>query len=431
MATANRAPDAETARAQRPARDTDEELLGLSIHLDSDVGWCAATPPNETTDDVGNPVVRERGFSAADPRAPRRRVYDDPEVVALREHLRRHNGIPCLEQFTPGDVDAAAAAFWRDGFVVVRDVLDAATLERMREASTEALRRILAVPGVGGRKYVTETARLPHRYSYGTSSASRQLLHEPAWVDLIDLPTTTPLLSRIFGGDDYLVRGAGGDLCLPGAIEYQALHWDRAEHYRLPAERIEAARRCGVEVPPADPDDPHLTEVLGPRLLHRILEHTPPKVTVNFLMSDLTWENGPIRQIPGTQVRALDPPLPADEPAWMRLSTLVGAPAGAAVFRDLRAWHGATPNLSLQVRAMPNVEYCASWDELSELRRVLPHELWQTLSPHGRRVCREVVAPAGTWPAGAGVVHPLAAQRQAASEVPLPATGVLAEADRR
>jgi ectoine hydroxylase-related dioxygenase (phytanoyl-CoA dioxygenase family) len=410
-----------------------DELATLSVHLPSDVGWCAATPPNETTDAEGRPVVHDRGFSAADPRAPRQRSYDHPDVVALRDHLRANNGIRGLQIFSPDEVDEAAAAFLRDGFVVVRDVLDAAQLAAARQASTEALRRILEVPGVGDRKYLTETARLPHRYSYGTSSASRHLLHEPQWASLIDLPTTTPLLCRIFGTADYLVRGAGGDLCLPGAIEYQALHWDRSESYRVNAGRLAAAAALGVDVAlprPGAADDEVAAHVaaLPHRIVDQVLEQTPAKVTINFLMSDLTWENGPIRQIPGTQVRGVLPPVPAEEPEWMRLSTLVGAPAGSAVFRDVRAWHGATPNLSREVRAMPNVEYQAAWDDADDLRQAMPHDLWETLSDHARRLCRAVVAPPGVWPAGAGVVHPLAATRQAASAVALPTTGESATA---
>ena len=54
-------------------------------------------------------------------------------------------------------------------------------------------------------------------------------------------------------------------------------------------------------------------------------------------------------------------PHPADEPMWMKMSTLVGAKAGAAIFRDNRCWHGATPNLSTEIRALPNVEYTPAW----------------------------------------------------------------------
>ena len=52
------------------------------------------------------------------------------------------------------------------------------------------------------------------------------MLHEPAWAQMIDLPTTTPILKKLFGTADYAVGGAGGDLALPGSIEYQHLHRD-------------------------------------------------------------------------------------------------------------------------------------------------------------------------------------------------------------
>ena len=361
-------------------------------------------------DDVGQPFVREKGFSAADPRAPKRRVYDDPEVCALREHLRAHNGIQGLEILEPHEIERAAQVFFRDGFVVVKDVLSAGELERFRSASAAVLKQILQIPGVGGRKYLAESYRLPHRYSYGTASASRHLLHDPMWASMIDLPTTTPILTRIFGGSDYRVLGAGGDLCLPGAIEYQALHSDGdREHFQMPPERVKQGRRLGVELR-ADGAGQDV------RTLLRIIERTPPVVTVNFLMTDMTWENGPIRQIPGTQGWAGHPPSPAREPDWMRLSTLVGAPAGAAIFRDTRAWHGGTPNLSREIRAMPNVEYMAPWYEDPNFQPAMPYEIWADLSPHAQRVSLLTRFPPGMWPAGAGVMHPLASERRAAKE---------------
>jgi hypothetical protein len=373
----------------------------LQVFGESDVGWCAATPPNETSDEEGALLVRPVGFAAADPGAPQRRVYDDPEVCALREHLRRSNGLQGLEIVDPHEIERARRIFFRDGFVVVRDLLDPVALRAFREASARVLRQILAIPGVDGRKYVTETSRLPHRYSYGTSSASRQLLHEPVWASMIDLPTTTPLLKSVFGGDDYWVIGAGGDLCLPGAIEYQALHSDARESYELPQGRLEQAKRLGVELNgPLD----HPTRQL-------IFERTPSHVTINFLMSDMTTENGPIRQIPGTQVRPDKPPTQTDEPPWMRLSTLVGAPAGAGIIRDTRAWHGATPNLSREIRAMPNVEYAAPWLGETVFKATMPHEIWRDLSPHAKRISSRIKAQPGEWPAGAGTMHPLASER--------------------
>ncbi|HLX36651.1 MAG TPA: phytanoyl-CoA dioxygenase family protein [Candidatus Binataceae bacterium] len=381
-----------------------DELDDLKVHGETDIGWCALTLPNETVDDSGRLFVQAEGFSAADPRAPRRRVYDDPGVCALREHLRAHNGIQGLEILHPQEIERAAQIFFRDGFLVVRDALNAGQLETFRAASARVLQQILQIPGVNGRKYLTESYRLPHRYSYGTASASRHLLHDPVWASMIDLATTTPILTRIFGAPDYRILGAGGDLCLPGAIEYQALHSDGdREHFQMPVERIQQAGRLGIDASATDYGT-----------LQRIIAHTPPVVTINFLMTDMTWENGPIRQIPGTQTRPGQAPSPAEEPEWMRLSTLVGAPAGAAIFRDTRAWHGGTPNLSREIRAMPNVEYMAPWYQDANFQPAMPYEIWAGLSPHAQRISLASRFPVGVWPPGAGVMHPLASARRAA-----------------
>ncbi|MBS0469752.1 MAG: phytanoyl-CoA dioxygenase family protein [Proteobacteria bacterium] len=386
------------------------ELDDFRIYGETSVGWCAATAPNETTDEEGRPYVPELATKQVDPRAPKARVYDDPEVVALRERLRAKNGITGLEIVEPHEVERAARIFYRDGFVVVRGLLSPERLERWREASARVLKMILEIKGEGGRKYITETGRLPHRYSYGTASASRELLHDPVWASMVDLPTTTPILSRIFGTEDYHVRGAGGDLCLPGAIEYQALHSDIKETFEITKARIEAARRVGVDVRYRPG-----TEELTFQTQQLIMERTPPHVTINFLMSDFTWENGPIRQIPGTSAMVASPPSPSDEPEWMRLSTLVGAKAGDGVIRDNRAWHGATPNLSREVRAMPNVEYYGPWVEGERYYwKSMPHTIWETLTPHGQKICKRVTAEPGVWPAGAGVMHPIASKRKEA-----------------
>ena len=388
-----------------------DELATLEVFGETAVGWDAATPVNETVDEKGGVPTEQRGFGIADPRAPSHRVYDHPEVQALRETLRERNGIRGLEICEPHEVERAARIFHRDGFVVVRDLLDAEHLARFRSGSAKALRQILEVPGDGARKYMTESGRLPHRYSYGTSSASRQMLHEEEWACMVDLPTTTPILAAIFGSMDYLVLGAGGDLCLPGAVEYQHLHADVHESNALGEARLETARAIGIDIRTEGDDIDNATR-------RRIVDFTPPVVTINFAMCDLTWENGPIRQIPGSHAWPMRPTPPADEPEWMRFSTLVGAPAGAGVFRDNRAWHGATPNLSREIRALPNVEYGAPWlpEPRDGNRQTMPHDIWQTLTPHGKHICRRVKAPPGVWPAGAGVLHPLGAERRAAAK---------------
>lgn len=305
---------------------------------------------------------------------------DDPGVVALREQLRESNGIPDLELVDPTNVERAAELFHRDGFVAVRDALTGKRLEALQASTSRVVDEILAADpdgSIGGG-----AGGLPHRYSFGSTSGSRHRLHEPAWVDVIDMDTTTPILSAIFGSPNYIVGGGGGDLALPGAIEYQGLHADN------------------VWAEPYDPVGETTTR-----------DMPVPVVTINFAMVDLTWENGPIRQIPGSQRSTDRIPTLTDEPLAMKHSTVCPAPAGTAVFRDNRAWHGGTPNLSDHVRAFPNIEYYAPWFRSEGINRCMPFDQWQRLSEHGKRMCRYVVCDPGALVVGAGFTHPRARNR--------------------
>lgn len=324
-----------------------------------------------------------RNLVQGDPTCARwERRPDDPGVVLLRERLAIENGIPNLELVAPDDVERAVELFYRDGFVAVRDALTGSRLAALRRATERVVDEILAVDpdgSIGGG-----AGGLPHRYSFGSTSGSRHRLHEPAWVDVIDLETTTPILTAIFGSANYVVGGGGGDVALPGAIEYQGLHADN------------------VWTEPYDPIGAITTR------------HLPvPVVTINFAMVDLTTENGPIRQIPGTQRSTDRIPTLTDEPLWMKHSTICPAPAGTALIRDNRAWHGGTPNLSDHVRALPNIEYYAPWFRSEGINRCMPFDQWERLSKHGKRICRYVVCDRGEPVPGAGFTHPRARDRQA------------------
>lgn len=368
------------------------------------LGWNANIPPNGLAnrptvalEDNNNPLGLDTpvpditiettpehyNLVAGDPScAGWTRRPDDPNVVALRDRLREHNGIPNLETVTPDQVDRAVELFYRDGFVVVTNALSAEQLANLQGATTRVIDEILdadpeaaAGGGAGG---------LPHRYSFGSTSASRHRLHDPAWTAAIDLPTTTPILTAIYGSADYIVGGGGGDLALPGAIEYQGLHSDN------------------IWTEPHDPIDGLTMKQLPVSV-----------VTINFPMVDLTWENGPIRQIPGTQ-RSREPiPSVGDEPLWMKHSTVCPAPAGSAIFRDNRCWHSGTPNLSNEVRSMPNIEYFAPWFRSEIITRSMPYERWVELSDHGKRIARYVTCDPGEPVLGAGFTHPRAAAREA------------------
>ena len=369
-----------------------------------ELGWNAAVPPNGYHNRVAerapgsndNPAglatevgavdiettPEHRNLVAGDPRcADWTRSFDDPGVAALRARLGERNGIPGLEVVAPHEVDRATTLFRRDGFVAVGNALSVDQLASLRAAAAEVLAMLAAADpdgAVGGG-----AGGLPHRYSFGGTSVSRHLFYRAEWCQLIDLPTTTPILSSIFGSPDYIVYGSGGDLALPGAIEYQGLHSDNVWS--------------------------ELHDPVGGLTMRDL---PVPVVHINFPLVDLTPENGPIRQIPGTHRSRAPIPTLADEPDWMRYSTICPLPAGSAIIRDARCWHGGTPNLSRQVRAMPNVEFMAPWFRSEALVRSMPYERWQDLSPHAQRVSRYVVCDPGESVIGAGRHHPRRADRE-------------------
>ena len=158
---------------------------------------------------------------------------------------------------------------------------------------------------------------------------------------MLEIPVVDMLVTAIFGSPCYALRAASGDFCLPGAIGYQPLHSDVGD-WRGP----------GLSP---------FSSFHDPRGQMTIRDLPCPYVCVNFLPQDVTRLNGPTRQIPGTQHSRVPIPTLDEEPEWMRLSTVCPAPAGAIMVRDVRAWHGGTPNVSEAMRAIPNLEFYAPW----------------------------------------------------------------------
>lgn len=298
----------------------------------------------------------------------------DPDVTALRADLEANNGIEGLELVDPFDVERARRIFTRDGFVVIRDVLTPAQLASMRSACEREIRNVLQLdPDRGGN-------RGSHRYSFGASSRTGHMSHIAEWVMLMDIDPVNAAITAIFESPDYFCRGGGGDFCLPGTLRYQPLHSDIAD------------RRTTRN--PNGPGDITLGSFHDPAGSMTLRDLPCMYVAANYLMTDFTAVNGPIRQVPGTQNSRQPIPSLDEEPAWMRHSTVNPAPAGSVVLRDPRAWHGGTPNLSNEVRAIPNAEFYAPW--FYEPTPVsMPSALFETLSDHGKRICRYLVARPG------------------------------------
>jgi ectoine hydroxylase-related dioxygenase (phytanoyl-CoA dioxygenase family) len=293
---------------------------------------------------------------------------NDPDVVRLKDHLAANNGIRGIDIVSPTEVERATQLFHRDGFVVVRDALTPEQLAFLKAGCLDVVRDIM------GMDKNRRGNRGSHRYSFGSSSRTGQLLHRPEWAMLVDLPAVTPIVTAIFGAPTYMCRGSGGDFCLPGAVEYQRLHSDMGDR-----------RMFGENVAGSFHDHRGM-------LTYRDLP--VPSVVCNFLTVDFTRLNGPTRQIPGSQHSRSPLPTINDEPEWMKLSTVCPAPAGSVLIRDVRAWHGGTPNLSDEVRCLPNVEYWAPWYR-EPVYTSVPRGIYDGLSDHGKKLCQYIVAGKG------------------------------------
>jgi ectoine hydroxylase-related dioxygenase (phytanoyl-CoA dioxygenase family) len=260
---------------------------------------------------------------------------DDPIVIELRKHLEANNGIKGLEILEPTDIERAMQLFHRDGFVVVGNALNHEQVDYLKAGCDEVISEIIALDdGHAGN-------RGSHRYSFGGSSLTRSQLHRPEWQMLLDNPFMLAMVEALFDSPNFSLRAASGDFCLPGAVDYQPLHSDVQDW------------RSNEKTPFSAYHDP-----LGGMTIRDL---PAPYICVNFLPQDVTKLNGPTRQIPGTQKSRVPIPRLKDEPEWMRLSTVCPAPAGSMMIRDVRAWHGGTPNLSDKTRAIPNLEFYAPW----------------------------------------------------------------------
>ena len=294
---------------------------------------------------------------------------NNKDITYLRNYLSKHSGIKNLEICNTNQIKKATDLFYKDGFVVVKDALNSKQLSYLKSGCIRVINDMLILDEkrLGNRG--------SHRYSFGSASITGHLLHLPEWRMLIDLPTLTPIITSIFESKNYIVRGGGGDFCLPGAIEYQALHSDLSD-------RSESLKPDGTVNT--------INTFKDPRGLLTYRDLPCPFVCCNFLVVDFTKINGPTRQIKGTQHIKEEIPSLDEEPDWMKLSTVCPAPAGAVLIRDVRAWHGGTPNLSNVIRAIPNIEFYAPWFNEPQ-KKSISFSDFESLTDHGKNICKFIV----------------------------------------
>jgi hypothetical protein len=290
---------------------------------------------------------------------------NDPEIIQLIKHLEANNGIKGLDIVEPSAVDRAVELFHRDGFVVVSDALNSEQIDMLGSGCDEVIKDILALDEKA------EGNRGSHRYSFGGCSMTRSQLHHPAWQMLLELNVVHTLLNAIFGSPNYSLRAGSGDFCLPGATNYQPLHSDTRDW--------------------EDAKTTPFSAFIDPRGHMSIRDLPSPYICVNFLPQEVTKLNGPTRQIPGTQNSRVRIPNLKYEPEWMRLSTVCPAPAGAIMIRDVRAWHGGTPNVSNAVRSIPNLEFYAPWFR-EPIVPGISYQDYKKLSPRAQELAKFCVA---------------------------------------
>jgi hypothetical protein len=253
-----------------------------------------------------------------------------------------------FELVEANDVPRAARIFRRDGFVALVDVLSESQLQLARRGADRVITEQVeaTVPENANRGFA--------RYSFGPQH------QHPEWSQLIDLPPLLRLVEAIWESPDFLCSGAGGDYSLPGA-QIQHLHSDIGDVLNNPQGRV------------------------------TIQDLPTPFIVINLPMVDFRRDNGATRFIPCTHRERNRPPSLEEEPDWMKESILC-APAGSAVLRDVRCRHGGTANVSDEIRAMTSVGYYAPWFRRPGAEEgALPVPLYEALSARGRVLCRHLV----------------------------------------
>lgn len=96
-----------------------------------------------------------------------------------------------------------------------------------------------------------------------------------------------------------------------------------------------------------------------------------------------------------------------EEPSWMRQCE-VHCPAGTAILKDIRIWHGGCKNSAsaelhpelgagrFHARPMPNAQYSAPWfNRPGDNMRHLDRDAFDRLSSRGQQLAHRVTLPVG------------------------------------
>ncbi|KPC50671.1 phytanoyl-CoA dioxygenase family protein [Amantichitinum ursilacus] len=239
-------------------------------------------------------------------------------------------------RYTSEQHDAFAAAFERDGMVVLTQHLPVATLEVWQRAFAGLLQ---------ARLDAEATAVRGQNRHYITLPFAGVFADEAIFCD----PDVLAIVERVAGADPIMCQLAT-DTPLQGST-YQDVHRDTPELFEGEAE-------------------------------------TPSfQLAVNFPLCDVTLENGPFETTLGTHRMNRHEAAAAYERGEIPIQP-IPMQLGDVMIRDVRNLHRGTPNHTPQPRPMVVMGYSRRWYYRPEVHIDVPRNVYQQLSPRAQRLLR-------------------------------------------
>lgn len=274
-------------------------------------------------------------------------------------------------------VEKAAKIFKRYRVLIMRDLLSL-------EVTNRVLKSLQEVHTNWSAKYDPERRgnRLEGRYELMDAYDSWHLTHLPGYLEALEEFAQKGGLKFLDAIGGYKFIGGHGHLCLAGTENWQPLHSDFVH------------------------PDGHATKPLWSAPEHVAF------MDLLFTLHPLTHENGALRLLPGhpsiektyNQFAefGFPPPKFNRESDIFKRARLFPLPAGCGILRDLRIWHGGTPNTSQEDRYTAVLRFYSSWgcelwkDNHYEGRGVDPDDIQRKLSQDTQKiVCPHIVRGEG------------------------------------
>ena len=281
-----------------------------------------------------------------------------PDATVMRE---------AFEIVSWAEPQRAAEKFRDFGFCLLGEALPGPELQILRQAAGDVFDEVAA--------YDTQRkgSRGAGRYGLGSMTT------HPQWAaHLIDNPRVLPAVDEIWGHSRCELLRCGMNGSFPGSAD-QELHID-----------------IGAQTFADSFSD---LPIQGLPLF---------SLTVHYPVVDMCSTNGTIRIVPTSNTWPEAIPSLGEEPRWMRERCEINCPAGTAILKDIRVWHGGCSNSASpthdptlgvganHARPMPNAQYNAPWfNRPGDNMRHLDYSTYETLSVRGQQLASKVTLPPG------------------------------------